>query len=342
MSVILCVLALDAYNTSYDEYKIPDNTVKISNPVFRNDTYVKAIQTFLDCINNHDVEGLIKISYPDKYVDTMYLLDGEEIEEKINNLVVEIPETVTLVKIISEEELEDELKEIVYERCKLMQFFTDYIEENGYNENIDIKKSGDVEKFRATKSYCKIKDLYIVNCVIAFENETGRAFTAEHPFLMTNIAGEGWKTDIITLDAIGEVRQTAIALMSLNLQLYVNNILNVLAEEGVEIPEKCTISSDSSKNYNVSDEFLSIFTETLQAYNYAYKNIDYVIEIEDGCCINAECTESFVKTSPDSSHSDDFVHMITFGEYTSDDIYDICSEEFKKIIIKMKEVKKLW
>ena len=344
MSIMLSILAYNAYYTSDYDYRIPDNMVKISEPVFRNNTYVEAIQTFLDCINNHDVEGIMKISFPDKYADTMYLLDGEEIEEKINNLAVEIPENVTLVKIISEEESDDEVKEIISERCKLMQFFTDYIEENGYNENIDttyITKYGDVEKYRATKSYCKIKDLYIVNCVIAFENETGKAFTAEHPFLMTNISGEGWKTDIVTLDAIGNMRQNAIDLISLNLKLYVDNILDILAEDGVEIPEKCTISSDGSKNSNVSDEFLSIFTETLLTYNY-YEDLDYVIEIENGVCINAECSESFITHYPDSSESQDVEHIFPFENDIFNDIYDTYSEKFKKAINKAKEVKKLW
>ncbi|MDE6035750.1 MAG: hypothetical protein K2G36_07570 [Ruminococcus sp.] len=341
MSIILSILAFNTYYTSEYDYRIPDNTVKISEPVFRNNTYVEAIQTFLDCINNHDVEGIMKISYPDKYADTMYILNREEIRQEMESVTEDLSETVTLIDIISEEVLGDEEKEMFYDSFVFMQILTDYVRANDIKDNTDFRFTIDEEKRLATTPYCKIKDLYVVDCVLKYENQNGGTFTAEQPFIMMKIAGEGWKTDIEMMDYIMDGRQNAIDLISLNLKLYVDNILDILAEDGVEIPEKCTISSDGSKNSNVSDEFLSIFTETLLTYNY-YEDLDYVIEIENGVCINAECSESFITHYPDSSESQDVEHIFTFENDILNDIYDTYSEKFKKAINKMKEVKDLW
>ena len=45
---------------------------------------------------------------------------------------------------------------------------------------------------------------------------------------------------------------------------------------------------------------------------------------------------------PDSSESQDVEHIFPFENDILKDIYDIYAEEFKKAIIKMKEVKELW
>ena len=342
MTVILCILALNTYYTSDYDYKIPDNTTKISASVFKNNTYVEAIQTFLDGINNHDIEGVMKISYPDKYADTMYILNREETEQLMDIVTEDLSETVTLIDIISEEALGDEEKEMFYDSFVFMQILTDYVEENNIKDNTDFRLTIDDEKRLATTPYCKIKDLYVVDCVLKYENEHGGTFTAEQPFIMMKIAGEGWKTDIEMMDYIMEGRQNAIDLISLNLKLYVDKILDILTEKGVEIPEKCTISSDGSKNSNVSDEFLSIFTEILHAYESVYTYLGYVIEIENGVCINAECSESFITHYPDSSESQDVEHIFTFENDIFKDIYDTYSEKFKKAINKAEEVKELW
>lgn len=339
-TAVLCSFTACELDTAYN---VTDEK-KISVTVLANGTYREAIQTFLDCMNNHDVEGIMKMSYPDKYVDTMYFVkesSGESIEEKMNNLSEELPETVRLTKIISEETLGDDEKEEFYVYYLAMQLMDDYIEEN-VQKNIDLEKDIDIEKFLDTKPYCKLNDLCIVDCVLEYENENGGTFTAEQPFIMLNIDGEGWKTDISMIDFIRDTKYSTIDIISKTMKKYVNAVLADLDEMGVEIPEKCTICSDSSKNYNVSDEFLNSFEETLQCYNPAYKELDYIIEVDNGCCVDAECTEAFVKMSDNNLSSENTEHIIIFGEYTLEDIYNLFSEEIQKAVIKMKEVKKLW
>ena len=328
-------VALDiAYNVTDED--------KISEIVLTNDTYEEAIQMFLDYMNNHDAEGIMKMSYPDKYVDTAYFLMEYydlTIEERMNNLEKELPETVSLTDIIFKQTLDDDDMEDFYEDYAAFQLISDYIEETG-KENIDPDKAFDVESF--PKPYCKINDFCIVNCLLEYENKNGGTLTAEQPFLMLEIDGEGWKTFIDMMDIVKEAKQKTIDIISDTLKEYSDAVLADLDEMGVEIPEKCTICSDSSKNYNVSDEFLSSFMEALLYYNPDYKELGYIIEIDNGCCVNAECTEAFIKTPSDNSSSEYREHIIMFGEYTLEDIHNLCVEEIQKVIIKMKEVKKLW
>lgn len=332
---MLCSLTAFGYNTAGE---ITDKG-EISETVLANGNYRDAIRTFLDCMNSHNGEGIMKMSYPDKYIDTMNFVmetNGETIEEKMDSLAEDFHDTVRLVDVVSEETLGDDAIEDFYVDYVAFQLLTDYIEENG-KENIDLEKNVDLESL--PEPYCKINDLCIVDCVLEYENENGGTLTAEQAFLMLDIDGEGWKTDISMIDFVKDAKQKQLDIISRFLIQYSNVVLTELDKMGVEIPEKCTICSDSSKNYNVSDEFLSIFDETLQHYNSGYKELDYVIEINNGYCFYAECTE---KMSPDNLFSEDREHIITFGEYTFDDIYNLCSEEIQKLITKMKEVEKLW
>lgn len=341
---VLCSLTAFGYDIAdevTDKGEITDKN-EISETVLTNDTYKEAIQMFLDYMNNRDTEGIIKMSYPDKYIDTVYFLMEYydlPIEERMNNLVEDFHDTVRLIDIIFKQPLDNDDKEGFYEDYIAFQLISDYIDENG-KENIDPDRAFDVESF--PNLYFKINDFCIFNCLLEYENENGGMLTTEQPFLMIEIDGEGWKTFIDMMEIVKEAKQKKIDIISDTLKEYADAVLADLDKMGVEIPEKCTICSDSSKNYNVSDEFLSSFMETLLHYNPDYKELDYIIEIDNGCCVNAECTEMSVKRSDDNLSPEYREHIIMFGEYTLDDIYNLCSEEIQKLIIKMKEVKKLW
>ncbi|MCM1316244.1 MAG: hypothetical protein NC244_12840 [Alistipes senegalensis] len=316
----------------YDKY------YKSNQTIIYKDNEIGAIQEFLDCMNNRDAKGIMKMSYPRKYINHMWFLNGDKVTEQMNKLQEDLPETVRVIDVLSKEPLGDDERDLLYADYILMQLVTDYVNEVG-EENTDPEKSWDIDEF--PEPYCKINDIYLIRCLLEFENEKGGAFTEELPFVVWNIDGEGWLTENAMIDYVVQTRHDMVYVFSENLKTYSDWVLDYLAENDIEIPEKCTINSDSTKNENVPDEFLNSFEQVLLCFNDGYEGLDYVIEIEDGCCINAVCEETFLKT-PRDENDEEMVHIFTFGDYTLEDIYNSGAEKIQKLITKMKEVKELW
>lgn len=63
-----------------------------------------------------------------------------------------------------------------------------------------------------------------------------------------------------------------------------NSALTELDEENHSITEDCIISSDKSKNLNISSSDADLFYEKASYYYDDMSDMDYFIIVEDGCC----------------------------------------------------------
>ncbi len=312
-----------------------------SEKISADGTCAEAIEMFLDCTNNHDVEGMMKLTFPDKYIDAINFvmeLSGASMEEIMNDMAEPSSETVRLSEIISEETLDDDDIEMFHEYYGEIQLISNYIDETG-KENIDPEKFDEwadtVDTESLPEPYFNVNDGRIVNCMLEYEDEDGDKYTEEQAFIMFYIDGEGWKTDMSMMGYVKKSKQTSINTTASTFMKASNAGITELDEMGVEFPEKCIICSDSSKNYNVSEEFLSDFEESLESFFSDYKEFDYIIIIDDGCCTYTACTDpeipKYVGTYPANKlYSADGDHVTMDGKYTFDEIYNLCIDEIQK------------
>lgn len=320
-----------------EEVSETENENLPSETVSADGTYEEAIEMLLDFANNHDVEGMLKLSFPDKYIDVMKVfaeISGGSFED-IAAEVKESDETMHLVEIVSAEPMDSEDLEMITEMYGMFEVIRQYAEQN----DIDIEKleellsESDMEEM--PEPYFEATDGQIVDCILESEDENGNKETSEAELIMYYIDGEGWKIDLSMMGYVKKSKQTSINSNAKTLINAVNAVLVDLDEMGVELPEKCIICSDTSKNYNVSEDFLSKFEENMENYFSDYKKFDYIIVIEDGCCTYTACTNpenpKFTGTYPANKlYSADGELSTMDRVYSFDEIYQLCLDEIQK------------
>ena len=318
-----------------------ENENESSETVSADGSCAEAIQTFLNCTNNRDIEGMMKLTFPDKYIDVINFLmelSGESMEEIMNDMAEPSGETVRLSEIISKETFDDDEIEMFREYYGSIQLISDYIDETG-KENIDLEKfdewSDTVDTESFPEPYFNINDARIVNCMLEYEDEDGDTYTEEQAFTMFYIDGEGWKTDMSMMGYVKKSKQTSMNAAASSLMKASNTTLCELDEMGAELPEKCIICSDSTKNYNVNEDFLSDVEENLKYYFSDYNEFDYIIVIDNGFCTYTTCTDpenpKYIGTYPANKlYSTDGEYVTMDGKYTFDEIYNLCLDEIQK------------
>lgn len=331
----------EAYEVDGEEISETENENSTPETVSANGTYEEAIEMYCECMNNRDAEGLLRLSFPDKYIDSMKILTevtGESFEDMWANVEEESGETIHLAEIISAEPMSSEELKTLTEMYGIYELFRQYMEQNG-SENFDEEKlkeflsESDTEEL--PEPYFEIADGQVVDFIVDSEDENGDAKSSEIEFMMYYINGEGWKTD---MSMMGYVKKSKQASMNSNASTLIkssNAVLFELEEMDIELPEKCIICSDTSKNYNVSEDFLSKFEENMKYYFSDYKKFDYIIVIEDGSCVYTACTDpenpKYIGTYPANTlYSADGDHITMDEKYTLDEIYQLCLDEIQK------------
>lgn len=323
-------------DTDGEEVSKTENENLPSETVSSNGTYEEAIEMLLECMNNRDVEGMLKLSFPDQYIDVMKVfaeISGSSFED-IAAEVEESDENTRLVEIVSAEPMSSEDFEMLTEMYGFFEVIRQYAEEN----DIDAEKleellsESDMEEM--PEPYFEATDGQIVDCILESEDENGNKETSEAELMMYYIDGEGWKTDLSMMGYVKKSKQTSINSNAKTFMVASNTVLVDLDETGVELPEKCIICSDTSKNYNVSEDFLSKFEENMEHYFSDYKKFDYII-VMDGCCTYTACTDPensrFTGTYPANKlYSADGDPITMDRNYTFDEIYQLCLDEIQK------------
>ncbi len=301
-------------------------------------SFEDAINMLLESICKNDVETALKLTFPDKYIDVIKLLaeaEGEPLETLMSDMYGESENvTASLVQIVSAEPITDEYIDMMSEMYGTFELMRQYIEEKG-SDNFDIEEAeeyfDETDEFPAP--YFDIDIGYIVNFILEY-TEDGDTDTEEVEMIMYYIDGEGWKSDLSMLGYVKKSKQASINLTAATIMKAANVACTELDEMGVELPEKCIISSDDSKNYNVSDDFVSQFEETLEPYFSDYTNYDYFIIIKGGYVVYAAAVNpdspKFAGTYPANQlYSTDEEYVSKDDKITYDEIYDICLEQIK-------------
>ena len=175
-----------------------------NEPSENTEDYKNTLEMFLDCNNNHDVDGAMKFVFPYQYIDTIKFME-ELSGDSIDALMYDSEEsgkTVRLSEIISEETLDDNDIEAFYQYYGAIQLVSDYIDETG-KENIDLEKYSEklkewahtVDREQLPETYFKLNHGRKVICLLEYEDEDGDTYTEEQAFTMFYIDGEGWKVD---------------------------------------------------------------------------------------------------------------------------------------------------
>lgn len=326
--------------TTEEEISETENTGETSEKLSADGSYEEAIEKLLECMNNKDVEGMIKLTIPDRYYNVFELMaemNGVSLDEYTNEMYDTSNESIRLVEIISEEHLDDYYNEAINEMYGGFQAISDYIEEKG-SENIDYDEfaeaMSDIGDISEIKPYFEIGDGYIVNCKFESENENGEKDTYEQELIMYYIDGEGWKTDLSMMGYVKKSKQASVNSCASTIHKAASAAYIDLDEQGVELPETCVISSDKDKNYNVSDDFISQFEETLEPYFPSYKDYDYFIAVRDGMPVYAAAISpddsKFVGSYPiNQIYSADNEYIERDENMTYDEIYNTCLELIK-------------
>ncbi|MDE6665137.1 MAG: hypothetical protein K2K14_02960 [Ruminococcus sp.] len=331
---------VDGEDTNGEEISETEDTNKSSEKLSADGSYEEAIERLLECMNNNDVEGMIGLVFPEKYrsvIELMADMEGISLDEMVGDMENISKESVHLVEIVSDEPMTDDYMEMLNEMYGGFQAISDYIEQNG-KDNIDYDKLEEaiysIDDVSDIKPYFEITDGHIVNCMFEVEDENGEKESYEQELIMYYIDGEGWKTDLSMMGYIKKSKQASINSNAATIMKASSAALVDLDETGVEIPEKCIISSDDSKNYNVSDDFVSQFEETLEQYFSDYTNYDYFIIIKDGyvvyaAAVNPDSPKSVGTYPANMVYSADEEYVSKDDKITYDEIYDICLEQIK-------------
>ena len=297
--------------------------------------YAEIIEKYLKCKSN-DIDTVIELCYPDKYFDTIKTLHNNNLlslDDIMGNDLIDFE----LISIDSVEPVSEEYMpyfNIYYSRYQLLY---EYIEENG-TENPDIDKLSELMSTpipidEMPETYFNIEKAVTVRYKLSrdfhylTEDKYDKIIDTEDTLYY--IDGEGWKLDFITMINLYEAERTMVSDELESLYSASETVLTELAETGAEIPENFIICSDSSRNYNVTDEFLNTFDNALDGCYQKKDGFDYFIMINDSelACVSGQYATKprFYRAYPTEYFYDEDDYVVE----TYDDRYNLCLERMK-------------
>ncbi|MBD5160207.1 MAG: hypothetical protein HDT23_08220 [Ruminococcus sp.] len=299
--------------------------------------YAEVIENFLECQNKNS-DTVIELCFPDKYYDTIRVLYNNDLFSLYGIIDFINSVDVGLISIDSVEPVSEEYIPYfnIYYGC--YQLLYEYIEENG-TENPDIDKlselmSTSIPIDEMPDIYFNIEKAVTVYCTISREFNDGTEDPEYEKIVNTEytlyyIDGEGWKLDFITMGHMYHAEEEFVLDELRSLYSASETVLSGLAETGTEIPENCIICSDSSRNYNITDEFLNTFDTTLDSCYQKKDGFDYFIMINDGelACVSGQYATKpkFYRAYPTAYFYDEDDYVVE----TYDERYNLCLERMK-------------
>ncbi|MDE6849448.1 MAG: hypothetical protein K2J44_08925, partial [Ruminococcus sp.] len=296
-----------------------------------NAEYQEIIENFFECSANNDIDGIIKVSYPDKYFDTIKLLYETEI---IDPLCFQFLDTISfknfnLYSIDSTEPLAQDYISLFDDNYGQFQTIGEYIEQNG-TENVDeIKKiTGELQ---LNNAYFHVENAVKLTCMLSREpvddswDESEYESFIDWEFILYYIDGEGWKIDFWLVSSMYETEKEAVYQET---EYIYNSAETVLSETETE-SENFIVSSDSSKNYNVSSEFADNFVNGISKYYQKNDNLEYFIVVENGEISNVS---GVYEGKPKSFSSFPDKYKYTEDDYiilSYEEDYQICLDKIK-------------
>lgn len=182
---------------TYTEPKQPEN-VRFSADIY------SAIENYLECINNNDIYGIIKASYPDRYADTIKNMTDNsyiELEDIIGDTYKE--KNMHLSGANSYETMSSDYISRFSRLLGAFEPWRDYVEKTGtdkidYNEFVRVFKKAYNDEYH---EYFKITKAVKINCNISSDSKG----IHEHDMILYYVDGEGWKVDIVFMPCIQNI-----------------------------------------------------------------------------------------------------------------------------------------
>lgn len=188
------------YTEEFSATTVTTASAPPENAVISADIY-SAVENYLECINNKDIYGIIKASYPDKYADAIKsMADSTDIalEDFIGDAYKE-----KNMHLSGANSYETMSADYVSKFSSLLGSFEPlrvYIEKNGI---------GDTDFLSILESICSIPDgAYFeitkavkINCNISSDGKGTKA----RDMVIYYIDGEGWKIDIVFMPCIESI-----------------------------------------------------------------------------------------------------------------------------------------
>lgn len=242
------------YTTEYQpettQIKPPEN-VRLSADIY------SAVENYLECINNNDIYGIIKASYPDRYADAIKKMSDNsdiELDDIIGNMYKE--KNMHLSGANSYEEMSSDY---ILQFSRILGAFepmSSYIEKNGA-DNID-----DADFLTVIKSICDITDgAYFeitkavkINCNISSDNNE----IQKRDMVLYYVDGEGWKIDIVFMPCIQNIDKTENNEFIDSLYTLINDITDFVE---VNIVDKIADYDDDDYYDDDYDDFSSAFED---------------------------------------------------------------------------------
>lgn len=295
--------------------------------------YQEVLDKFFECSVNEDIDGILKVSYPDKYCDTLKLLYEKEILEPPCFRFLEEPadpfKNFRIFSIDSAEPLAQDYISLFDDNYGQFQTIGEYIEQNGA-ENTDELKNIVSEAQYQPDTYFHVENAVKLTCTLSREPadncqwEDYESFI-DWDFVLYYIDGEGWKIDFWLIPQIYENEKEAVCQET---EYIYNSAETVLSEIGTE-SENFIVSSDSTKNYNVSSEFADNFVNGISEYYQKSPNLQYFIVVENGEISNVSGvyegkTKSFSSFPDKYKYTEDRRVILSYEED-----YQICLDKIK-------------
>ncbi|MDE5771866.1 MAG: hypothetical protein K2I06_09620 [Ruminococcus sp.] len=311
-------------DTDREEVSETENTDETAN---ENSEYQKVIDSFLEYTQNKDIDGMIKLSYPDKYCDTVKALYEMGISSPP---CLDLSETITftnftLINVDSLERLSQEYISLFDGNYGMFQPISEYIEQNGTENTDELNKVIEEAQNTPQEAYFHVEDAFSVNCILhrepidpsEFDDDSDYDEFIDYEFTLYYIDGEGWKIDYFLMPYIYALGNEAVANDVYNIYAESETVLTELDEEGSELPENCIISSDSSKNYNVNDEFADMFVNRLNEYYQSDDIPNYFVLIENNeisCVVGTDGKLKYVWAFPPDYMYNEDDYMMSYDE----------------------------
>lgn len=313
----------------------PETTEVLKTSVEGTEEYAEVIEKYLEC-QNKDSDTIIDLCFPDKYCDTIRVLYNADLFSLYGVIGFINSIDCGLVSIDSVEPVSEEYIPYFNAYYGSFQPVYEYIEKNG-TENPDIDKLSEIMSTPITEPieiYFNIEKAVIVDTTISREFNDGTEDPeyekiVDQEYALYYIDGEGWKIDVLTMGKLYEAEDTMVLDELRSLYSASETVLTELEEKGVALPENCIICSDSSKNYNVSDEFLSMFDNTLDGCYEKKDGFDYFVMINDGklACVSGKYATKprFYRTFPTEYRFNEDDYVIE----SYDERYNLCLDRMK-------------
>lgn len=288
--------------------------------------YEEAVRAYFTYLLERDIEGILHLTYPDAYAETLRLgaeAQGYSLSGLLDSFEDNTSGQFRLDSMREEESLGAEECREIGEGLGEFRYQLAYIQTHGV-ESLLSGNIGEMDEADVQKYAYQIPEAYIVNCSVIMDTEDGEE-SDEQILLVYYIEDEGWK---IEASMIGYVRKSKQTAANINAKSIYNAALTESVEMDYEdkvLPVSAMISSDSSRDYGIDAAFSAEFKEGMKHFFDALDEQEYFIVIRNRTIDSVVCRDAanadYIGRYPEAISSD--------NKLSFDELYESCLSELE-------------